>query len=167
LSQDPDDIIRFLKDQIVRSDGVPSVMGTISFERIAEVEAELGFKLPPLLTRIYCEIGNGGRHLGPGFGLLGLPGGYDNGDGWDIVKTSREVSEGLDWWDQIIVICDWGCCTMSCIDCSDDDFTVYRWDGNEFDEATDFEDPSDDLWSVEADTLYEWLLTPNVTQNVE
>jgi hypothetical protein len=50
---------------------------------------------------------------------------------------------------------------MSCVDCSDDDFSVYRWDGNFFDEATDGDDPSDDLWSLEAETFDEWVITPN------
>ena len=66
-------------------------------------------------------------------------------------------------WDQIIVVCDWGCCMMSCVDCSDDDFNVYRWDGNAFDDATDLENPSDELWTIESDTFNEWVLTPNVT----
>jgi hypothetical protein len=169
MLQDPDAIIQHLKDQTAlvtaRSNGVSSVMPVASSEEIAAAEAKLGFELPPLLKRIYREIGNGGCHLGPGYGLLGLPGGYDNDDGWDIIKTSNEVSKGLDWWHRIIVVCDWGCCRLSCVDCSDDDFTVYRWDGNAFDDSTDSEDPSDELWSIESDTFNEWILTPNVGQN--
>jgi len=105
MCKDPDDILQHLKDQIAwatpRSDGVPSVMPVASLSEIQAAEAELGFELPPLLKRIYLEIGNGGCHLGPGFGLLGLPGGYDNDAGWNIIKTTREVSDGLDWWDRI------------------------------------------------------------------
>lgn len=136
-------------------------MPVVSDAHIHAAESELGFELPPLLKRIYREIGNGGCHLGPGYGLIGLPGGFDNDDGWDIIKTSSEISEGLEWWDRTIVICDWGCCMLSCVDCSDDDFTVYRWDGNVFDDATDVEDPSDELWTIEGDTFEEWLRIPN------
>lgn len=165
MLQNHDDIIRYLKDQVANSiprpDGVPSVMPVASPEQIRAAEVELGFEIPPLLKRIYAEVGNGGCHLGPGFGLLGLPGGYDNDDGWNIIRTSREVADGLDWWDQLIVVCDWGCCRMSCVDCSDADFTVYRWDGNEFDDRKDPDDPSDALWTIEADTLEDWLVTPN------
>jgi hypothetical protein len=164
-----DDIIRHLKKQLAnaapRSDGVPSAMPVASSSQIGAAEAELGFAIPPLLKRIYREIGNGGCHLGPGFGLLGLPGGYDNDDGWDIIKTTREVSNGLAWWDRIVVVCDWGCCMLSCVDCSDDEFTVYRWDGNAFDDSTDIDEPSDALWTVETDTFDEWLLTPNANAN--
>jgi hypothetical protein len=167
MSPDGDNIIQRLKGQVSRatqrSDGVVSVMPVASSEQIAAAEAELGFELPSLLKRIYLEIGNGGCHLGPGFGLLGLPGGYDNDDGWNIIKTSNDVSQGLAWWDRIIVVCDWGCCMMSCVDCSDDDFTVYRWDGNAFDSSRDSDDPSDALWTIEADTFDEWILTPNAS----
>ena len=157
MLQDPDNILRRLRDQIARaiprSDGVPSAMPVATPEQIDHAEAELGFELPPLLQRIYREIGNGGCHLGPGYGLLGLPGGYDNDDGWNIIKTSSEVSNGLEWWDQLIVVCDWGCSMLSCVDCSDADFTVYRWNGNAFDDPADSEQPSDELWTVESDPV--------------
>jgi hypothetical protein len=164
MSQEPD-IIQLLKTHLanyVQCDGGDSpVMPVASHAEIDAVELMLGFELPPTLKRIYLEIGNGGYLLGPGYGLLGLPGGYDNHDGWNIVKTTSEVSHGLEWWDRSIVICDWGCSKMSCIDCSDTDFTVYRWDGNFWDDVTDSEDPSDELWSIESDTFDEWVLTPN------
>jgi hypothetical protein len=129
--------------------------------QVRSAEKKLGFEIPPLLARIYLEIGNGGRRLGPGFGILGLPGGYDNHDGWNIVKSSQEMAADFTWWGERNVICDWGCAMRSCIDCSDGDFAVYRWDGNEFDEATDYEDPSDEVWQNESESLEEWLVTPN------
>jgi len=52
---------------------------------------------------------------------------------------------------------------MSCVDCSDEEFTVYRWNGNEFDFDKDEEDPSDELWTIESDTFEEWLMVPNVS----
>lgn len=42
----------------------------ISLAEVAAVEARLGFQLPPLLRRLYTEVGNGG--FGPVFGLLPL-----------------------------------------------------------------------------------------------
>ena len=158
-------VIRHLKRQLARAvrraDGVPSAFPVAKPADIRAAEAKLGVEIPPLLRRIYLEIGNGGCHLGPGFGILGLPGGYDNDGGWDIVKSSLEMAADLAWWDRSIVICDWGCSMLSCIDCSDNNFTVFRWDGNQFDAATDKDEPSDELWSVEADTFEEWLMTPN------
>jgi hypothetical protein len=160
-----DRVIRFLKEQLTkrskRATKAPVIFPVASPKAVGDAERQLGFKLPPLLKRVYLEVGNGGRGLGPGFGLLGLPGGYDNDDGWDVVKTSREMAADVDWWDRMIVVCDWGCAMRSCVDCGDSDFPVYRWDGNQFDERTDHEDPSEKLWQIETDTLSEWLLTPN------
>lgn len=137
--------------------GIPPVMPVASPADVAAAEEELGFAIPPLLIRIYCEIGNGGCQLGPG--LIGLPGGYDNDEGTDVVRTSIEMAEHLPWWDDILVLCDWGCGMMSCVDCSDDGFGVYRWDGNAWDDTTDFEGPSDELWSLECHTFDEWIMT--------
>lgn len=165
MYSESDAAVQFLIAQLqaaaLRSDSKPSAMPVASLQQIESAEAELELELPATLKRIYREIGNGGRHLGPGYGLLGLPGAYDNDDGWNIIKTTRETAKGLEWWDRIVVICDWGCCLLSCVDCSDADFTVYRWDGNFFESPGDLFDPSDELWTIEADTFDAWLLTPN------
>jgi hypothetical protein len=41
---------------------------------VEATENELGFKLPPLLSQLYTQVGNGG--FGPGYGIFGLEGGY-------------------------------------------------------------------------------------------
>src|SRR5688572_7984728 len=41
---------------------------------VEEAEALAGAPLPPLLRRLYLEVGNGG--FGPGYALLGLRGGH-------------------------------------------------------------------------------------------
>ena len=46
---------------------------------------------------------------------------------------------------------------LSCIDCADDDFPVYQWDGNVFNDAELFSEPSDELWQLEGDTFVEWM----------
>src|SRR4051812_48905408 len=46
---------------------------------ISDAERRLGFPFPPLLKRVYAEVGNGG--FGPGAGTLGLEGGYASADG--------------------------------------------------------------------------------------
>ena len=103
--------------------------------------------------------------LGPGFGVLGLPGGYNNDDNWNIVKTSLEMARDFEWWDGSVVICDWGCTMMSSIDCSDDDFPVYRYDGNFVEDSANDDEPPDDAWYSEADTFADWLMTPNCHAN--
>jgi len=148
-----------------RSDGVPNLHPVATLCDIESAEDNLGIRFPTLLKRIYLEVANGGCMLGPGYGLLGVPGGYDNDDGWNVVKTTREMAHDYEWWDGSVVICDWGCCMISCIDCSDDDYPVYRFDGNFVDEFTDDDDPPDHAWYSESDTFAEWLLSPNSHAN--
>lgn len=45
---------------------------------VEAAEAELGFRLPPLLRELYTQVGNGG--FGPGYGIFGLEGGYIDQD---------------------------------------------------------------------------------------
>jgi hypothetical protein len=160
-----DHVIESLRAQLAAPSkppgGGPPAYPVATPAAIRAAERQLGFGLPPLLKRVYRELGNGGRRLGPGYGILGLPGGYDDHGGWDVVKASLEMAADLEWWDRMIVVCDWGCAQLSCVDCGDADYPVYRWDGNQFREPDDREDPSDELWQIEGDTLADWLLTPN------
>lgn len=143
----------------VCSDGVPNVHPVATPAAIEAAERELDVEFPTLLRRLYLEIGNGGRVLGPGYGILGLPGGYDNYGDWNVVKTTREMVQDYRWWDGSIVICDWGCTMMSCIDCSDGDFPVFRFDGNFVGDSMHDDEPPDDAWDVESDSFAEWLST--------
>ncbi len=98
---------------------LPTLAAPATAKAIARAEAELGFKLPELLARIYREIANGG--FGPGYGIIGLTGGYlDNGR--SIVDLYRELKPGSitewQWPDGLLPICDWGCAILSCVDCS-------------------------------------------------
>jgi hypothetical protein len=54
---------------------------------VAADERQLGFGLPPLLKRIYIEIGNGG--FGLGYGLVGLTNGVPD----DTGKTGPAIYE--------------------------------------------------------------------------
>lgn len=49
------------------------VFPPVSEIALMDAEKALKLELPALLRHLYFEVGNGG--LGPGFGLLGLPGG--------------------------------------------------------------------------------------------
>lgn len=153
------DMLRVRAQSIApRSDGIPTLHPAATPQDIESAEAHLGVCLPPLLKRIYLEVANGGRTLGPGYGLLGLPGSYDNDDNRNVVKTSLEMARDYEWWDGSVVICDWGCCMMSCIDCSDDDYPVYRYDGNFVGDSPMDDEPPDHAWYSESDTFAEWLL---------
>jgi hypothetical protein len=70
---------------------------------LEDAERRLGFPLPPLLRRLYTEIGNGG--FGPGHGLAQ----YDS-----IRVGSQPPGRSA----KVFTICDWGCANWSAIDCS-------------------------------------------------
>jgi hypothetical protein len=70
---------------------------------VAEAEELAGRPLPPLLRRLYLEVGNGG--FGPGYGLLGLRDGY-RADGRNALSDwGCGISSELDLADGQV----WGC----------------------------------------------------------
>ena len=140
--------------------GTPKLNPVATLQDIESAEGELGLCFPTLLKRIYLEVANGGYALGPSYGILGLPRSLDNNDDQNVVKTTLELRD-CEWFYGSIVICDWGCCMKSCIDCTDDDFPIYRFDGNYVGDSYLDDDPPDDAWNSESDTLAEWLLIPN------
>ena len=63
---------RALEGGLVDDDGKQTEHAPLPETVIAGVEESLGFRLQPLLRRVYGEIANGG--FGPGYGILGLRG---------------------------------------------------------------------------------------------
>src|SRR5262249_54873414 len=106
---------------------------------------------PPLLKRVYTEIGNGG--FGPGYGLIGLTNGVpgDTGEtGPAIYEQFRNPHAGdprWSWPEALLPICHWGCAILCCVDCGDGNFRMRIFDPNahETDEWTDsfFEEAAD------------------------
>jgi hypothetical protein len=93
-----------------------SLYPPVDLESVREAERQMGFRLPPLLERIYVEIGNGG--FGPGFGLYGVAGGYAE-DLQGLTLPELYLSEiEYHWPEKLVSICDWGCTMGSAIDCS-------------------------------------------------
>lgn len=58
---------------------------------VRETEAALGFQIPTFLKRVYLEIGNGG--FGPGYGIIGLKGGYPS-DAGTLVEAYNGIKAG-------------------------------------------------------------------------
>ena len=94
-------------------------------QTILAAEDRLGFAFPPLLTRLWAEVANGG--FGPGYGLFGLRGGHVDFacrsplpdlylDALEDPAWERFLGEP--WPARLLPICDWGCCHQSAIDCS-------------------------------------------------
>lgn len=60
-----------------------------------DAQRRLGFPLPEFLVRVYSQVSNGG--FGPGYGLIGLPGGYRDGPLGSIVDVyENHRSEDLE-----------------------------------------------------------------------
>lgn len=88
---------------------------------VKQAEQLLGFSLPFDLADLYIGVGNGG--FGPGYGLIGLPGGVlDDGDKSivDLYHAYHIVSPDDPTWrwpDRLVPVCNWGCAIYSCVDC--------------------------------------------------
>jgi hypothetical protein len=82
-------------------------------------EETLGFTLPPLLTRMYLEVGNGG--FGPGYGLIGIGARGEKDDlGNDLVRgyeerLKRDADEPTwEWPIGWVPLASWGGGVFSC-----------------------------------------------------
>jgi hypothetical protein len=84
-----------------------------TLEQIAATEVAIGFELPRILKEILMRIGNGG--FGPGYGLIGVHGGYADFKGEHLVELGQELG-ALDR--KVLPICNWGCGIYSCLDCA-------------------------------------------------
>jgi hypothetical protein len=120
---------------------------------VDEAEALVRHPLPPLLRRLYLEVGNGG--FGPGYGLLGLRGGHGDDYRKTAVDLRREDSSGSFPGAPpagLLAVCYWGCAIYSYVDCTDVEARMWGWDPNP---APD-DDPGVALFR-ESTTFVEWL----------
>jgi hypothetical protein len=94
---------------------LPNVEPCMTEEDVDQLEAVLGFELHPVHRCLYTGIGNGG--YGPGYGIIGGPGGYLHEDGASVVEVRKNLwvgkREGLPA--RILPLCDWGDAIWSCI----------------------------------------------------
>lgn len=91
----------------------PTIYNTADTEAIMHTERELGFRLPPLLRRLYMEIANGG--FGPGAGLIGVEGGYPDMDGRALGPLYNALRAD-NWPEWLLPLWDWGDGAWSCVD---------------------------------------------------
>jgi SMI1/KNR4 family protein SUKH-1 len=127
----------------------------VSLHELAAAEQRLEFQLPPLLRKLYLEIGNGG--FGPGFGLLGL-----NGKGaknyhmnlvdWYLERVNATHPDYPPWPRQFITICDWGDSITSELDWTQPDCPIFRFNGDRYEVG-----PFENVMKLEALSLRAWL----------
>jgi hypothetical protein len=93
--------------------GTPPLLEPAAPGALSAAETELGFALPPLLWRLYLEVGNGG--FGPGAGLGGVDGGYTDVDGRTL-SAAYVARRSHKWPAKILPLCDLGDGAWSCLD---------------------------------------------------
>ena len=128
---------------------------TVSLNELAQAEQRLGFQLPPLLGKLYLQVGNGG--FGPGFGLLGL-----NNNGaknyhmnlvdWYLEGINHMHPDYPPWPRQFITVCDWGDGIVSELDWTNPQGPIFRFNGDWYSDG-----PYEMVMRAEAPSLYSWL----------
>lgn len=106
---------------------------------VAAAEAVLGFPLPPLLRRLYTEVGNGG--WGPVYGLWGLPTSGAVPDENDLVGfyvqcTAPEralESPAVDWPRGLVPLLDLGCASFELCDFLRPPYPIFKLDPERWD----------------------------------
>jgi hypothetical protein len=128
---------------------------------VVSTERRLGFELPPTLRAIYRKVANGG--FGPGYGVMGVEGGFTDDLGNTIVDLYESYRQAdpedptWQWPDQFLPICHWGCVVYSVVDCSRSPSPVYFADvgvkepGEPMETIIRLHKPSLEIW------LIDWL----------
>lgn len=128
------------------------------------VEAQLGWKLPPLLVFLYQRIGNGG--FGPGYGLMELAATRKRGFGGNaiaVLNLLRGGDRSLEGRDQpppalpagVLPLVYWGCTAYTLVDCRAPDLPVFSWDCDGPDAQSDW--PVEDQMQPLGLGLVDWI----------
>jgi hypothetical protein len=102
----------------------------IPIKAFEEAEHQLGFRLPPLLKRLYTEVGNGG--FGPGYGLLSIVPISSVDRPIPVYYSKLRSRRNAGWPAGVVPFNDWGCLIVSCLDLTNhnDDPPVLRFEPN-------------------------------------
>jgi hypothetical protein len=88
---------------------------------ISAAESVFGYALPPTMRAIFLSVANGG--FGPGYGVMGVDGGFTDDQGKTIVSRYQSFQlpdpEDPEWlWEsQWLPFCHWGCGVYSIVNC--------------------------------------------------
>ncbi|MGW6538546.1 SMI1/KNR4 family protein [Streptomyces sp. NPDC055051] len=124
----------------------------VSPEDVAAAEGALGFRLPPLLARLYQDVGNGG--FGPAYHFLPLTGEGRTVLGEYAAERAASARAAVPYWPEgVLPVLDWGCGMYAAVDCRDESGTVLLFEPNVL------EDDAADAWFLDAPGLATWLET--------
>lgn len=121
-------------------------------EEVAQAERILGFRLPPVLARLYLEVANGG--FGPDYQLLPLVGeGRTAVNDYCEERETSESSSDAHWPADVLPILDWGCGMYAAVDCRSPQGVVLLFEPNGI--SGDWHH----AWYVDSESLTGWLET--------
>ena len=117
----------------------PKIHPPATEAEVDAAEAALGFPIPPLLRRLYREVGNGG--FGPHYGLVGVPTIPPTPFRADIVvlyqgpTSAPPPDDNPDWvWPAgLVPLIGLGCNITECVDFFHAPYPVIKDDPNEYD----------------------------------
>ncbi|MEU4835403.1 SMI1/KNR4 family protein [Streptosporangium sp. NPDC023615] len=124
----------------------------VTAQEVAHAERSLGFRLPPVLTRLYREVANGG--FGPDYQFLPLL-----GEGRTAVNDYHRERDGsgpggdTHWPAEVLPVLDWGCGMYAAVDCRGSEETVLLFEPNGIDGGWHR------AWYVDSESLIDWLET--------
>ncbi|WP_197085147.1 SMI1/KNR4 family protein [Saccharothrix sp. ST-888] len=111
---DHDDLVRHVRARAEEQS--PQLPSCASPHSLTEAEELLGFALPPLLARLYCEVANGG--FGPDYQLLPLSGeGQTAVSAYRSERAQSQAGPVPHWPRGVLPILDWGCAMYAAVDC--------------------------------------------------
>lgn len=98
---------------------------------VIELEDAIGYRLPPLLRRIYLEVANGG--VGPFGGIDGVRGGMENmGPAAELYQEFHAEPLDPDMPPPppagVFFLCDFGCSVAALLDCRTPGGQMWWWD---------------------------------------
>ncbi len=128
---------------------------TVNETVISEIETMLGFSIPEIMSQCYRVIGNGG--FGPGYGLIGLPGGAGSDYG-DIVETYHQLrsdQEEMDgnWPSEMLPFVDYRSNIFACVDCESEEHYISIFEDFELWEQEYTLDEFFEMWVKDIDAL--------------
>jgi hypothetical protein len=139
----------------------PKIYPPVTTAALESAEKMLGFALPVTLRQIYLQVGNGG--FGPGYGLLGLPGGATDDLGENVVSLYQGYHQSnpddpyWDWPQRLLPLCYLGCAMYASVDCNTTEGVMIWFEPNPHQDGKTWDDafiplaPSIDAW------LQAWL----------
>jgi hypothetical protein len=136
-----DELLKRKKAGTLKEDGFDKVCRRRPLEepKVAAVEKILGYALPPLLKRMYCEVANGG--FGESYGLIGLVGGARDDRNCDVQQLLREFHKPdaddpkWKWPDGLLPAFHLGCAMYLCVDCRTSKGKVVLFEPNNHEEG--------------------------------